>query len=83
MGRTGARDSVEAMLLDVHHARYLERHPGVRVRDSILQDQLLAEGAGRLSRRVRRELDAWRKAREHYLARRPVFSPADAPRPWH
>jgi hypothetical protein len=44
MGRTSARDYVEALLLDVHHARYLQAHPHVTVQSSILQDQLLADG---------------------------------------
>lgn len=41
MSRTSARDFVEAVLLDVHHAQYLQAHPRVAVRDSILQDGLL------------------------------------------
>jgi len=44
MGRTSARDFVEALLLDVHRARYLQEHPHVAVKASILQDQLLADG---------------------------------------
>jgi hypothetical protein len=44
MGRTSARDFVEALLLDVHHARYLQAHPHVQVKRSLLQDQLLGEG---------------------------------------
>ena len=44
MGRTSARDFVEALLLDVHRARWLQAHPRVAVRPSILQDQLLADG---------------------------------------
>jgi hypothetical protein len=44
MGRTSARDFVEALLLDVHRARYLQAHPHVEFRPSILQDQLLADG---------------------------------------
>ena len=44
MSRTSARDFVEAVLLDLHHLRYLAAHPGVKVNDSILQDQLLGDG---------------------------------------
>jgi hypothetical protein len=44
MGRTSARDFVEALLLDVHHARYLQAYPHVAVKASILQDQLLGDG---------------------------------------
>jgi hypothetical protein len=44
LGRTSARDFVEALLLDVHHARYLQAHPHVQVKSSLLQDQLLGEG---------------------------------------
>ena len=32
MGRTSARDFVEALLLDVHHAQYLQQHPHVKRR---------------------------------------------------
>ena len=39
-GRTSARDFVEAILLDVHRAQYLQKFPGVRLRQSLLQDQL-------------------------------------------
>lgn len=44
MGRTSARDFVEAALLDIHHLRYLAQHPCVAVIDSLLQDQLLGDG---------------------------------------
>lgn len=44
MGRTSAKDFIEALFLDVHHARYLQAHPCVRVRHSLLQDQLLSGG---------------------------------------
>jgi hypothetical protein len=44
MARTSARDFVEAVLLDAHHARYLQRHPHVSVVPSLLQDQLLMDG---------------------------------------
>jgi hypothetical protein len=43
MCRTSARDFVEAMLLDVHHAQYLQNHPHVEVKSSILQDQILGD----------------------------------------
>lgn len=49
-GRTSARDFVEAMLLDIHRARYLQAHPGPRRRKSLLQDQLLAEAESTLLR---------------------------------
>lgn len=63
MGRTSARDFVEAVLLDVHHAQYLQAHPRVPVKDTILQDQLLGDaeatlerrGAGALLARLRRK----------------------------
>ena len=44
MCKTSARDFVEAVLLDVHHAQYLQAHPHVKVEDSIVQDKLLIEG---------------------------------------
>lgn len=43
MSRTSARDFVEALLLDVHHAQYLQAHPHVYVKDSLHQDQLLGD----------------------------------------
>ena len=41
--RASAVDTIEAVLLDVHYARYLQQHPHVKVRASILQDQLLVD----------------------------------------
>ena len=41
--RTSAQDFVEAILLEVHRAQYLQRHPSVQPKDSLLQDQLLAD----------------------------------------
>lgn len=43
MGRTSARDFVEALLLSVHHARYLQKNPGPAVRPSLLQDRILMD----------------------------------------
>lgn len=40
MGRTSARDFVEALLLDIEHAKWLEKHPRVKVKASLLQDRL-------------------------------------------
>jgi hypothetical protein len=50
MGRSSARDFVEAMLLDVHHAQYLARHPHVAVKNSLLQDQILGDAERTLER---------------------------------
>jgi hypothetical protein len=44
MARTSARDCVEALLLDAHHAQYLQQHPHEKVVTSLLQDQLLMDG---------------------------------------
>jgi hypothetical protein len=44
MARTSARDLVEALLLDAHHAQYLARHPHEKVVASLLQDQVLMDG---------------------------------------
>ncbi len=52
-GRTSARDFVEAVLLDVHRAQYLAQHPGVRLRPTLLQDQLLADAEETLRRHGR------------------------------
>ena len=45
MGRTSARDFVEALLLDVHNARRLASNPGIRVKaaGTLLQDQILID----------------------------------------
>lgn len=50
MSRTSARDFVEALLLDVHHAQYLSAHPHVTIRQSLLQDQLLGDAEATLQR---------------------------------
>jgi hypothetical protein len=50
MSRTSARDLVEAVLLDAHHAQYLQRSPHVQVVPSLLQDQLLMDGEKTLQR---------------------------------
>ncbi len=51
MGRTSARDYVEALLLAVHHAQYLQTHPHVAVIGSLHQDQILGEAEQTLQRR--------------------------------
>lgn len=43
MGRTSAKDFVEALLLTVNRARHLQQNPHVRIRASLLQDQLLTD----------------------------------------
>lgn len=66
MSRTSARDYVEALLLDVHHAMYLQAHPHVTITASLLQDQLLGDaeqtlrrhGGARTLRRLRRQARA-------------------------
>jgi hypothetical protein len=50
MCRTSARDYVEALLLDVHHARYLQAHPHVAITTSLHQDQILGEAEATLKR---------------------------------
>ncbi len=50
MSRTSARDFVEAILLDVHHAQYLQAHPHVEVKESLHQDQLLGNAEETLKR---------------------------------
>ena len=50
MCRTSARDFVEALLLDVHHARYLQAHPHVRITASLHQDQILGDAEATLTR---------------------------------
>jgi hypothetical protein len=62
MSRTSARDFVEAVLLNVHHAQYLQKHPHVRLRPALLQDQLLSEAEETLARRAPEVLSRLRKA---------------------
>ncbi len=50
MSRTSARDFVEALLLDVHHAQYLQAHPHLSIKDSLLQDQILGDAEETLKR---------------------------------
>ena len=50
MSRTSARDFVEALLLDVHHAQYLQAHPHVPITGSLLQDQILGDAEETLKR---------------------------------
>ncbi len=61
MSRTSADDFVEAVLLDVHHAMYLIEHPHVRVRSSLAQDQLMAQGVETLQRFAPKVLARLRK----------------------
>ena len=49
-GRTSAEDYVEALLHEVHRAQYLQRHPSVQPKASLLQDQLLADADDTLAR---------------------------------
>jgi hypothetical protein len=50
MSRTSARDYVEALLLDVHHARYLQAHSRVAITASLHQDQILGDAEATLKR---------------------------------
>jgi hypothetical protein len=61
MARTSADDFVEAVLLDVHHARYLVKHPRVRVRSSLAQDQLMGQAVETLERVAPKALAGLRK----------------------
>jgi len=58
MGRTSARDFVEAMLLDVHAAQYLAQpgHGQVKVKASLLQDQLLGDAEKTIERHAGAEV---------------------------
>ena len=51
----------EAVLLDVHHALYLGKHPHVRARSSLAQDQLMAQGVETLERVAPKALAKLRK----------------------
>jgi len=67
MGRTSARDFVEALLLDVHNARRLARNPHVRVKPAgaLLQDQILIDAQATVKKHAgAKVLDKLRKAAE-------------------
>lgn len=69
MSKTSARDLVDAVLLEAHHARWLAKHPGVVPVDALAQDALLADGEATLAKRAPRVLASLRKAaRAHNLA---------------
>lgn len=61
MSKSSARDQVEAVLLELHHARWLATHPGVRLRGPLEQDRLLVDAERTLERRAPRELDRLRR----------------------
>ena len=65
MGRTSARDFVEALLLDVHNARRLARNPRIRVKaaGALLQDQILIDAEATVKKHAgSKALDKLRKA---------------------
>ena len=57
MSRTSAKDYVEALLHEMHHAQYLKAHPHVALKPSLLQDQLLSEAEATISRHAPDALD--------------------------
>jgi hypothetical protein len=65
MGRTSARDFVEALLLDVHNARRLAGNPRVRVKaaGALLQDRILIDAEATVKKHAgSKALDKLRKA---------------------
>lgn len=67
MGRTSARDFVEALLLDVHNARRLADNPGVGVTaaGALLQDQILIDAEATVKKHGgTKALDKLRRAAE-------------------
>lgn len=50
MSKTSAKDYVEALLLDIHAARYMEQRPGHKVKEEIAQDLLLMDGEATIAR---------------------------------
>jgi hypothetical protein len=66
MTRTSARDYVEALLLDVHHAQYLQAHQHVRVNPTLLQDQLLGDAEDSLRRHAPQKLDQLKREARPY-----------------
>lgn len=69
MSKTTARDFVEAVLLEAHHAEWLLGRPHHRVRSSLAQDAILRDAETTLSKRDPKLLARLRKtAREENLA---------------
>jgi hypothetical protein len=64
--RTSARDFVEAMLLDVHHAQYLQAHPHVELKETLLQDQLLGGAEDTLRRYAPKQLEQLKREARPY-----------------
>ncbi len=66
MGRTSARDFVEALLLDVHNARRLARNPRVKVKaaGALLQDQILIDAERTVKKHAGKSLVKLHKAAE-------------------
>lgn len=60
--RTDAVDSVEAVLLEVHHWRWLRKNPKPTLRTTLLQDQLLKDAAHTLSTKAPATLSTLQKA---------------------
>jgi hypothetical protein len=61
MSKLGAQDTVEAVLLEVHHAAWLSANPHVVVKDSLEQDRLLGDAERTLQRRAPDVLDRLRR----------------------
>jgi hypothetical protein len=62
MSKSSARDFVDAVLLEVHHALWLVDHPHVTVRASLAQDQLLGDAEATLARYAPETLAKLRRA---------------------
>ncbi len=62
--RKDARDSVEAVLLEVHHWKWLRKHPKPKLSTSLLQDQLLKDAAQTLAKRAPSTLAALQASAE-------------------
>jgi hypothetical protein len=56
MSRTSARDGAEAVLLDVHAATYLQKHPHPPIVASLHQDRLLGDAEETLARKGKRSV---------------------------
>lgn len=50
MSKTSARDYVEALLLDIHGARYMEQRPGHKLKEEIAQDLLLMDAEATIAK---------------------------------
>lgn len=61
MTKTSAEDFAEAVLLEMHHSQYLQEHPHVVARASLVQDQMMGDAEDVLERLAPQVLEGLHK----------------------